>query len=296
MKKILVSGLVNIETSVSVDSFPIYYSPVEYPFFGVNSCVSGVGFNVTKALKTLGSEADLLSEVGDDIYLKVIKEEMEKNNIDTSHLIVFEGKNTAESVVFVEKSGERKIYCDLKDIQERPPLTTRNIDFKPYSLAVLTNINFNRKLLKVAKEKDLVIATDVHVLYNIEDDYNEDFLESANILFLSNEGVYDREADFIKALYDRYHNDIIVIGCGEQGALMYIGKEAKYIYEPAVAPKGVKSTVGAGDALFSAFIHFYNKGCDPKLCLKYAVRFAGMKISESGGSNGFVNEEELIGK
>jgi ribokinase len=42
---ILVSGLINIETTLKVDSFPIEYSPVRYPFFGVNSAVSGVGYN-----------------------------------------------------------------------------------------------------------------------------------------------------------------------------------------------------------------------------------------------------------
>ena len=52
---ILVSGLINIETTVGVDGFPIDYSPVRYPFFGVRSTVSGVGLNVSKALTTSGN-------------------------------------------------------------------------------------------------------------------------------------------------------------------------------------------------------------------------------------------------
>ena len=38
-KKILVSGLLNIETTVAVRGFPIDYYPVDYPFFGVKSGV-----------------------------------------------------------------------------------------------------------------------------------------------------------------------------------------------------------------------------------------------------------------
>ena len=34
---ILVSGLLNIETTVSVRGFPIEYYPIDYPFFGVAS-------------------------------------------------------------------------------------------------------------------------------------------------------------------------------------------------------------------------------------------------------------------
>ena len=55
MNNILVCGLINIETTLKVDNFPIEYSPVEYNFFGVNSSISGVGYNIVKALKTLGA-------------------------------------------------------------------------------------------------------------------------------------------------------------------------------------------------------------------------------------------------
>ena len=54
MGRILVAGLINIETTVRVDGFPIEYTPVRYPFFGVNATVSGVGYNVAKALTVLG--------------------------------------------------------------------------------------------------------------------------------------------------------------------------------------------------------------------------------------------------
>ena len=293
MKKILVSGLINIETSISVDSFPISYCPIEYPFFGINSSVSGVGYNVAKALKTLGSDVDLLTEVGDDIYKDVIKNELINQTINPKYCLLFEGKKTAESIVLVDKEGKRKIYCDLKDIQDRKPLDKSVINLDNYSLAVLTNINFNRELIKEARNKGIVVASDVHVLSSVDDSYNEDFMKYSNILFLSNEAIFDKENEFLQEIYQKYHNDVIVCGCGEKGALMYIGKEDKYYFEQAKAPLGIVSTVGAGDALFSAFIHFYNKGEKLEVCLKKAVVFAGIKISQAGGSNGFVNEIEI---
>ena len=293
MKKILVSGLVNIETSVELESFPINYSPIEYPFFGVNSCVSGVGYNVARALKTLGSDIDLLSEVGDDLYGSVVVEEIKKNDVDPKHIIIYQGLETAASVVLVDKQGQRKIYCDLKNIQDRPPLNESHIKLDDYSLAVLTNINFNRGLLKTAHDKGICVATDVHVLSNLDDEYNQDFLKYADILFLSNEAILGKEMGFLREIYRKFNNKIIVCGCSKDGALLYIGEQDKIYSEPAVAPLGIVSTVGAGDALFSSFIHFYNKGLKPQDCLKKAVLFAGIKISQSGGSNGFVSEEKL---
>lgn len=294
MKKILVSGLVNIETSLNVDYFPINYSPIEYPFFGVKNVVSGVGFNVAKALKTLGSSVDLLTEVGDDINGDIIKTQIARTGLSLDNVITNKGSESAESVVLIDCTGQRKIYCDLKDLQDREPLSEEVVDLNKYSLVALTNINFNRTLLEVANEMDQTIATDVHVLSDINDEYNQDFMKYSNILFLSNENIKDREADFMKEIYHRFHNKIIVCGCGHEGALMYIGDEDNFYYEPAVAPEGIKSTLGAGDALFSCFIHFFNKGYRPDKCLKLATLFAGLKISAMGGSSGFVDEETLI--
>ena len=63
---VLVAGLINLEVTLRVERFPVDYNPVNYPFFGVNSTVSGVGYNVAKALRTLGEPVVLLSLVGND--------------------------------------------------------------------------------------------------------------------------------------------------------------------------------------------------------------------------------------
>ena len=293
-KKILVSGLLNIETSLEIDSFPINYSPIEYPFFGVNSVTSGVGYNIAKALKTLGDDFDLLSIIGNGLNGDMIISQMKKEGIDTSHIFVDKNGETAQSVVLVDKSGRRKIYCDLKDLQDKVPFTQSYIDITNYSLLILTNINFNRELVKHAHTHDIEVATDVHVLSDLNDSYNIDFMANADILFLSNESILGREEEFIKTIHERYHNKIIVCGLGEKGALMHISDEDRFFHEPAVAPFGVKSTLGAGDALFSSFLHFYLKGYSYEKCLRFAVIFAGIKISSIGGSNGFADEETIL--
>ena len=53
------------------------------------------------------------------------------------------------------------------------------------------------------------------------------------------------------------------------------------------------NTLGAGDALFSAFIHYYGKGCPAVEALVRAEVFAALKIRHNGGSKGFVGEEAL---
>lgn len=291
MKKLLISGLVNTETTVRVRKFPIDYYPIDYPFFGVNTAVSGVAYNIALALTTLGDEVRLLSMTGNDFPAEYIKNELKTAGIGTEYL---DGKlkQTPSSVVLYDETGKRQIYCDLKDIQEA------SYDFSEEQLAdadivAACNINFNRALLHLAKKMGKTVATDVHVLGNIFDDYNREFMECADILFLSDEAVGDDPYRFIKELENVYHNPIIVMGRGSKGALLYLRDDNWFQEMPAAHVGDVVNTVGAGDALFSAFLHFYAKGLHPVECLKRAQIFASAKIRISGASRGFVTEQEV---
>ena len=66
MSKILISGLVNTETTAKVRQFPIPYYPIDYPFFGVSTAVSGVAYNIALAMNTLGDDVQLCSMTGTD--------------------------------------------------------------------------------------------------------------------------------------------------------------------------------------------------------------------------------------
>jgi ribokinase len=131
-------------------------------------------------------------------------------------------------------------------------------------------------------------------LSDLEDEYNSDFIKNANILFLSNESIVGSEKDFIKKISETYNNDVIVIGMGDKGAMLYVKEGNSLDLIKAVKTRDIVNTIGAGDALFASFVHFYNKGVDPYESLKNAVVFASYKIGEKSGSEGFLDEESLI--
>ena len=291
MSKILISGLVNTETTVRVRQFPIPYYPIDYPFFGVGTAVSGVAYNIALALKTLGDDVDLLSMTGDDFPAAYIRQELHSAGIGTEH-IQAKLKQTPSSVVLYDETGRRQIYCDLKDIQEIsygfPEEICAGAD-----IVAACNTNFNRELLRRAKAAGKTIATDVHVLSDIWDDYNRDFMEYADILFLSDEGIGDDYGEFLTGLAHTYGSRIIVLGRGGKGAAMYLKEEDRIIELPAARVGEVVNTVGAGDALFSAFVHYYAKGYHPVDALARAQVFASAKIRVSVASKGFVTEAEV---
>ncbi len=196
------------------------------------------------------------------------------------------------STVLYDDSGRRQIYCDLKDIQDRAFAYTKE-DIEKADAVIATNINFSRPLLRLAKEAGKLVATDVHVLADPNDPYNREFMESADILFLSDEAIRGNPEDFIRELERRYGNRIIVMGRGAQGSLLYLKDEDAFVYQGAYHFGPTKNTVGAGDAFFGAFIHFYIHGESPREALALASAFAGIKVMSDGAGNGFVTEAEV---
>ena len=293
--KIFVSGLMNIETTVKIKSFPINYFPIDYPFFGVNSSVSGVGVNVGKALKKLNNDVKFTSMIGNDFEGDNVIKCLEEENID-SGLVKRILKETPSSAILYDDEGKRQIYCDLKDIQSAEYPIDEKIKnaIKECDIAIICNTNYNRNILKYVKSIKIPVATDVHVLNDIEDEYNKEFMENADILFLSDEQIEGDHEVFISKLKDRYRNlKIVVLGRGNKGAMMYTRDDDMIRVFPAVELGKVVNTVGAGDALFSAFVNYYSKGFTPIDAINRAQIFASYKIGFNGAANGFISEERV---
>lgn len=291
MANILVSGLVNLETTARVRQFPIPYYPIDYPFFGVNSAPSGVAFNIAKALTVLEDQVTLCSMTGRDFPGEYIRRELEDLGVSTA-AITSGILQTASSVVLYDPEGRRQVYCDLKDIQEAAYPFTREL-VEGADLVAACNINFNRPLLHLAKAMGKTVATDVHVLGDVNDDYNREFLECADIVFLSDEAIGEDYQSFLWALIHHYDPEILVLGRGSRGAALYIRGSDRIEEFPACHVGPVVNTVGAGDALFSAFLHFYAAGAIPREALCRAQLFAARKIMTDGAAQGFPGPEEM---
>ena len=290
---VLVSGLINIETTLKVDRFPIDYAPVRYPFFGVNSTVSGVGYNVAKALTTLGEAVRLVSMIGTDAAGTLARTALTADGIAGDHVLDLLD-HTPQSVILYDDSGVRMINVDLKDIQDRAyPVEQFEGAIAGCSLAVLCNINFSRPFLAKTKAAGVTIATDVHTIGDLDDDYNRDFMAQADLLFMSDEHLPCSPEKWAQQAQDRYGNPIIVIGLGAAGALLAVKDDDFMERVAALKLRKVVNTIGAGDALFSAFVHSYRQEGDPYSAIKKATLFASYKIGEAGAAAGFLDRERL---
>ena len=293
MTQILVSGLINIETTLKVDSFPLEYEPVRYPFFGIQSTVSGVGYNIAKALTILGEKVAFLSLIGEDLAGGQVRRSLVDDGIDES-LVVNDMPATAQSVIIYDRHGARQIHTDLKDIQDRAyPQNLFDEALAQSSLAILCNVNYNRPFLARANAAGVPVATDVHTVAAVDDHYNADYMGAAGILFLSDENLPCSPEQFARRLQNRYGTAVIVIGLGKEGALLAVRDDNFMERLPAVHTRPVVNTIGAGDALFSSFNYAYSHDRDPYKAIQKAVLFASYKIGEAGAAQGFLSAAEL---
>ena len=293
MARILVSGLINIETTLRVESFPIPYIPVRYPFYGVQNTVSGVGYNIAKALTVLGNEVRLLSMIGKDPLGDMVCGALKQSGMSGENVLSVLDQ-TAQSVILYDGDGRRQINVDLKSVQESHfPNNRFNAAASGCDLLVLCNINFSRPFLESSRRAGRRIATDVHAITNLDDPYNADFMRGAHILFMSHEWLPDKPENFARLVWKRYNPEVLVIGMGAEGALLAVRKDNFIERIPAVHIRPIVSTIGAGDALFSAFVHVYSQVSDPYLAIRKAMVFASHKLESASAADGFLDQAGL---
>jgi len=289
----LVSGNINIETMVRVDAFPIPYHAGTFVPFGIQSQVSGVGYNIAKALATIGHGITFTSIIGRDLPAAMIRTILANDGID-DRFVLSQIEQTTQSVALYDAQGRRRFFTDPKDMREQaypPPLFAQALG--GCDALVITNVPYNRALLQIAKQTGKPIATDVHAISDLDDAYNQPFMEAADILFMSGERLPESPETWAQRVMERYNPPVLVIGLGADGALLAERATGRVTLVPAATTRPVVSTGGAGDALFAAFVHGYVGSEEPLAALRQAVVFAGHKVGEAGSSAGFSGSDEL---
>jgi sugar/nucleoside kinase (ribokinase family) len=289
---IVVAGVTNVQFSVPVEGFPLEYAPVRYPQGRTGVSVGGVGFNVAAGLAALGDEVRLATFAGGDLLGGAVAGELRARGLYGPW--VAGGQETPRSVVLHEPGGERMIHTDLRGLPEAVyPAGVFADAVRGAAYAVVTNIGFARPLLGVARDAGVPVAADVQAVDDVDDAYNRDWMAAARVLFCSHERLPVPPEAWVAMVQERYRTPVVVVGCGAGGALLGVRDTGEIRRVPAVAPRGVTSTAGAGDALVAAFMHVYAATGDPHASIEQAVVFAGYAVGAEPGGTVFLTGPQL---
>lgn len=294
MSKFMVAGFVQMETIVRVEELPVPYKQFESVPDLVNSGIGGAGFNEAMALKWLGNEVDLMSMVARNMSRRQIEAYLKTCEVDLSTdyvLPMLEGMPTS---VILYCRGKKQTFEDVKDIRHVEydyEILERQIQDK--DMVLMSNCNFCRPLIGLAKKYEKPVAVNVRSMRAEKIANKEDFLAAADILYISDDDLEQDHYDCIRECREKYDPEIIIMGIGDRGVILYNKADNSQIEYKPVKTTEIVNTIGAGNALFSSFLHYYVKTNDAKEAIKNALLFASYKIGFVGTSNGFMTEEQI---
>jgi ribokinase len=293
MSKFLVAGVTQIETIVRVDKIPVSYSPLTSVNDSIFTAMGGDAYNESLALEWLGDDVTFMSIVGRNQDLSMINPPDRKITLSTE-FIVPQMRETPTEVVLYDKDRKQQVFEDIKDLRENvydmsmvAPITNE------CDMMVLANANFCRPFAKEAAIHGKPIAVNIRNYNPEKEKYNTDFLEPAKVLYFSDDTLTEDPYEFIDRMANTYGTEVIILGQGSEGLILFDKTKDIRAHYKTVKTNEVVNTIGAGNALFACFLHFYMETSDSVNAIKNALLFASYKIGYMGTSNGFMTIEQL---
>ena len=294
MGKFMVAGFVQYETIEKVEEFPVPYRQFESSRDLINTDIGGTGFDEAMALRWLGNDVDFMSMVARNMSNRQIAAYLHINNVDLKTDYVLPTLDGMPTSVVLYCKGQKQTFEDVKDIR------TAEYDYdlfesqiKDKDMVLISNCNFCRPLIGLAQKYNKPLAVNVRSMRAEKIEQKKDFLSAADILYISDDDLDSDPYDCINECREKYNPQIMVMGIGARGVILYTREDNSVLEYKSVKTNEVVNTVGAGNALFSAFLHYYVKTGDAKESIKNALLFASYKIGFVGTTNGFMTEEQI---
>lgn len=252
--EVVVVGNVGIDTSVFLPSSPELIDGLrEEGHFSSNvDCLGHAGGYTARGFAALGLDTAFIGHVGDDQMGRWVRAELAGDGIDLTGLAI-DPQGTARSVNLMGSDGSRINFYDgrgHRSITVDPSLAEQL--FTGSRLAMFHLPDWARTLLPVAKRAGAVVACDLQDVRDPDDDYLTDFVEGADILFVSSTH-HLNPAPMLKQLVRRSNGSMVVCGRGGLGVAIAT-TEGIRVYPPPRVDLPVIDTNGAGDALAVGFL------------------------------------------
>ena len=293
MSKFLVAGVTQIETIVRVDSIPVSYAPLTAVNDSIFTAMGGDAYNESLALKWLGDDVTFMSIVGRNQDMGMINPPDRRITLSTDYIIP-QMKETPTEVVLYDKHRKQQIFEDIKDLRENAyDMSMVAPIASDCDMMVLANANFCRPFAKAAAEYKKPIAVNIRSYNPEKEKYNTDFLEPAKVLYFSDDTLSEDPYEFIDRMSATYGTEIIILGQGSEGLILFDKTRDIRAHYKTVKTNEVVNTIGAGNALFACFLHYYMETGDSVNAIKNALLFASYKIGYMGTSNGFMTTDQL---
>tara|TARA_B100000401_G_C52775976_1_gene705682 strand:+ start:568 stop:1464 length:897 start_codon:yes stop_codon:yes gene_type:complete len=297
MSEITILGIFVADISFSGDKIPTSGETILGDSYNIGP--GGKGCNQAIAISRLGGKVNFISKLGDDEYGKLAINKLQKDNIDTSNIIISKNHRTGVAGIHVDKNTGKNAITVVRGAPSSMTIDEINIDIIKQSKIFLTQLEVPLDVtlycLKTAKKNGLINILNPAPACKL----NNQFFELIDY-FTPNE----TEAEFYSGVKINNEDDAkksakkliklgiknVIITLGEKGLFYSNGK--KEIYIKASKVKAIDTT-GAGDAFNGGFSVALLEGKEINECLYLANRIAGLSTTRLGAGDSMPTLNEL---
>jgi ribokinase len=296
--RIVVVGSANIDLVTYTDNFP---RPGE-TIFGREFSLGfgGKGANQAVAARLCGAETAMIARVGDDLFGPATIQNFADRGIDTTHVKVTPGVSSGVAPIFVESSGQNRIWV-VKGANDR--LTPADVDAAADVIeradyvvlqlevpleTVFYTLRFARAkgvrtILNPAPAQPLDLEAAAFADYVTPNETEAEALAGVPVTNL------DDARGCAQRLLDR-GLPRVVITLGANGCLLATTAGMQHVPPFAVTPV---DTTGAGDAFTGSLACFLAEGCAETDALSRANLYAALSTLAPGTQKSFVTRERF---
>jgi len=295
---IVVVGSANIDLTTYTDRFP---RPGE-TIFGERFQLGfgGKGANQAVAARLCGARVSMVARVGEDLFGPATIDNFAARGVDTSHVWITPGVSTGVAPIFVESTGQNRIFV-VKGANDRlspadvdaaaPLLRTADCIVLQLEVPIETvyyTLQFARRhgtrsILNPAPGQALDLDAVANADYVIPNETEAEVLGGMPVRDL------DEARACARSLVQRGLRRVIVT-LGGNGALCCGADGAEHVPAYAVTPV---DTTGAGDAFIGSFARFLAGGFAEREAVERANVYAALSTLGAGTQMSFATQERF---
>ena len=193
-----------------------------------------------------------IAALGDDRFGAWVREELTAAGVAVTELR--DPAGTHRSVNLVAANGSRRNWFDPRGVSEvsvDPEACRRALRG-----ACVVHVHLDdwcRQVLPMARASGAIVSCDLQDVTDIDDPYRADFVDAADVLFMSASNL-DDPAAVAGALASRRPGRIVVVGAGAEGCLVACDGRVDHHASADLDGHPVVDTNGAGDNLAVGFL------------------------------------------
>lgn len=291
---ILGFGIVAVDDVLIVDSYPPPDSKVE--IISKNRYGGGLTGTALVAASRLGAKCAYAGVVGNSELSKWTIDELTKEGIDCSPVIIVPESQPFHAIVIVDRThNTRNIFYTSQGVMTRPLEEINEELISKTKIVFVDQLDIDGMLKAAIIARRLGIQT----VADIErDDHprTKDLLEIVDHLIISTAFARkltgsDDPVDQVMKLHESSKRLCTAVTAGDKGC-WYVHKDGEVKHQPAFKVQ-VVDTTGCGDVFHGAYSAGIAWGWSVPDSIKFASATAAIKATKPGGRSGIPNKETV---